>query len=89
VFDEIEVYTRELLLAEDVGFDAIALNEHHEAAYSMMPAVGIRAAYMAALTSRIKLLVAGPGLRSKVVVRENSAAHVGDTPGVREKERSR
>ena len=82
-------YTRELLLAEDLGFDAIALNEHHQTAYSMMPAVGIRAAYMAALTRRIKLLVAGPGLRSKVVVREKSAAHVGDTPGVREKERSR
>jgi alkanesulfonate monooxygenase SsuD/methylene tetrahydromethanopterin reductase-like flavin-dependent oxidoreductase (luciferase family) len=52
-------YTRELLLAEDLGFDAIALNEHHQTAYSMMPAVGIRAAYMAALTRRVKLLVAG------------------------------
>jgi alkanesulfonate monooxygenase SsuD/methylene tetrahydromethanopterin reductase-like flavin-dependent oxidoreductase (luciferase family) len=52
-------YTRELLLAEQLGFDAIALNEHHNTTYSMMPAVGIRAAYMAALTKRVKLLVAG------------------------------
>ena len=50
-------YTRELLLAEDLGFDAIALNEHHQTAYSMMPAVGIRAAYMAALTKRVKLRI--------------------------------
>jgi alkanesulfonate monooxygenase SsuD/methylene tetrahydromethanopterin reductase-like flavin-dependent oxidoreductase (luciferase family) len=52
-------YTRELLLAEELGFDAIALNEHHNTTYSMMPAVGIRAAYMAALTKRVRLLVAG------------------------------
>src|SRR5438874_2155404 len=49
-------YTRELLLAEQLGFDAIALNEHHNTTYSMSPAVGIRAAYMAALTKRVKLL---------------------------------
>lgn len=55
-------YTRELLLAEQLGFDAIAFNEHHNTTYSMMPAVGIRAAYIAALTSRIKLLVAGTPL---------------------------
>jgi alkanesulfonate monooxygenase SsuD/methylene tetrahydromethanopterin reductase-like flavin-dependent oxidoreductase (luciferase family) len=52
-------YTRELLLAEQLGFDAIALNEHHNTTYSMQPAVGIRAAYVAALTKRVKLLVAG------------------------------
>jgi hypothetical protein len=42
-------YTRELLLAEQLGFDAIALNEHHTT-YSMTPAVGVRAAYLAALS---------------------------------------
>jgi len=52
-------YTRELLLAEELGFDAIALNEHHNTAYSMMPAVGVRAGYMTALTRRVKMLVAG------------------------------
>ena len=55
-------YNRELLLAEQLGFDAIALNEHHNTTYSMMPAVGIRAAYVAALTKRVKLLVAGTPL---------------------------
>lgn len=29
-------YTRELLRAEDLGFDAIALDEHHQTAYSMI-----------------------------------------------------
>ncbi|MQA09845.1 MAG: LLM class flavin-dependent oxidoreductase [Pseudonocardiaceae bacterium] len=52
-------YTRELLLAEELGFDAIALNEHHNTTYSMMPAVSVRAAYLAALTKRVKMLVAG------------------------------
>lgn len=52
-------YTRELLLAEQLGFDAIAFNEHHNTAYSMMPATTLRAAYIAALTKRVKLLVAG------------------------------
>lgn len=50
---------RELLLAEELGFDAITLSEHHATTFSMNPAVGIRAAYLAALTSRIKLLVSG------------------------------
>jgi alkanesulfonate monooxygenase SsuD/methylene tetrahydromethanopterin reductase-like flavin-dependent oxidoreductase (luciferase family) len=54
-----ERYTRELVLAEQLGFDAIALNEHHSMPYSMMPAVGVRAGYVAAVTSRVKILVAG------------------------------
>jgi alkanesulfonate monooxygenase SsuD/methylene tetrahydromethanopterin reductase-like flavin-dependent oxidoreductase (luciferase family) len=52
-------YMRELLLAEQLGFDAIALNEHHSMPYSMMPSATVRAAYVAALTKRIKLLIAG------------------------------
>jgi alkanesulfonate monooxygenase SsuD/methylene tetrahydromethanopterin reductase-like flavin-dependent oxidoreductase (luciferase family) len=52
-------YMRELLLAEQLGFDAIALNEHHSMPYSMMPSATVRAGYVAALTKRVKLLIAG------------------------------
>lgn len=50
---------RELLLAEELGFDAITMSEHHATTFSMNPAVAVRAAYLAALTSRIKLVVSG------------------------------
>lgn len=52
-------YLRELLLAEQLGFDAIAFNEHHSMPYSMMPSATVRAAYVTALTKRVKLLIAG------------------------------
>ena len=52
-------WTREMLLAEELGFDAIAVNEHHQTIYSMQPATSVRAAYLAALTKRVKILVAG------------------------------
>ena len=52
-------WTREMLLAEQLGFDAIAVNEHHQTIYSMQPATSVRAAYLAALTKRVKILVAG------------------------------
>jgi alkanesulfonate monooxygenase SsuD/methylene tetrahydromethanopterin reductase-like flavin-dependent oxidoreductase (luciferase family) len=52
-------FARELRLAEALGFDAIALNEHHSTQYSLMPATSVRAGYMVAQTERIKLMVAG------------------------------
>jgi alkanesulfonate monooxygenase SsuD/methylene tetrahydromethanopterin reductase-like flavin-dependent oxidoreductase (luciferase family) len=52
-------FARELRLGEALGFDAIALNEHHNTHYSLMPATSVRAAYMVAQTERIKLMVAG------------------------------
>src|SRR6188472_3562875 len=52
-------WTREMLLAEELGFDAIAINEHHQTIYSMQPATSVRAGYLAALTKRVKILVAG------------------------------
>jgi alkanesulfonate monooxygenase SsuD/methylene tetrahydromethanopterin reductase-like flavin-dependent oxidoreductase (luciferase family) len=48
-----------MLLAEELGFDAIAINEHHQTIYSMQPATSVRAGYLAALTNRVKILVAG------------------------------
>ena len=52
-------FARELRLGEALGFDAIALNEHHNTHYSLMPATSVRAAYMVAQTERVKLMVAG------------------------------
>jgi alkanesulfonate monooxygenase SsuD/methylene tetrahydromethanopterin reductase-like flavin-dependent oxidoreductase (luciferase family) len=52
-------WTREMLLAEQLGFDAIAVNEHHQTVYSMQPGTTVRAGYLAALTKRVKILVAG------------------------------
>ena len=33
-----ERYSRELKLIEDLGYDAIGLNEHHNTPFSLMPA---------------------------------------------------
>src|SRR5919204_5222662 len=52
-------WTREMLLAEELGFDAIAVNEHHQTIYGLQPATSVRAGYLAALTKRVKILVAG------------------------------
>lgn len=52
-------WTREMLLAEDLGFDAIAVNEHHQTVYSLQPGTTVRAGYLTALTKRVKILVAG------------------------------
>jgi alkanesulfonate monooxygenase SsuD/methylene tetrahydromethanopterin reductase-like flavin-dependent oxidoreductase (luciferase family) len=52
-------FSRELRLGEALGFDAIALNEHHSTHYSLTPSSSVRAAYMAAQTERVKLMVTG------------------------------
>lgn len=52
-------YMREIKLAEDLGFDAVAVNEHHATTYSLMPATSVRAAWVAAQTQRMKVLVSG------------------------------
>jgi alkanesulfonate monooxygenase SsuD/methylene tetrahydromethanopterin reductase-like flavin-dependent oxidoreductase (luciferase family) len=52
-------YMREILLAEELGFDAVAVNEHHATTYSMMPSTSVRAAWVASQTTRMKVLVSG------------------------------
>jgi alkanesulfonate monooxygenase SsuD/methylene tetrahydromethanopterin reductase-like flavin-dependent oxidoreductase (luciferase family) len=52
-------YTREIRLVEELGFDAIAINEHHNTAYSMQPSPTVRAGHVIASTEKIKILVAG------------------------------
>jgi alkanesulfonate monooxygenase SsuD/methylene tetrahydromethanopterin reductase-like flavin-dependent oxidoreductase (luciferase family) len=52
-------YTREIQLVERLGFDAIAINEHHNTTYSMQPSPTVRAGHVIASTETIKILVAG------------------------------
>jgi len=52
-------YLDALEYAEQCGFDAIAVNEHHQNAYGMMPSPNIMAATLARRTSKAMLLVLG------------------------------
>jgi alkanesulfonate monooxygenase SsuD/methylene tetrahydromethanopterin reductase-like flavin-dependent oxidoreductase (luciferase family) len=52
-------YLDQLEAAERFGFDAVALNEHHQSAYGLMPSPNIVAAALARRTERIKIAVLG------------------------------
>ena len=55
----LERYHREFKLAEDVGFDTILVNEHHNAPAAMSPIPNISATVLAKITSRIKIFIGG------------------------------
>lgn len=46
-------------LAEQVGFDGIMLNEHHNAPFCMQAKANIFAAILAAITERVKIVILG------------------------------
>jgi alkanesulfonate monooxygenase SsuD/methylene tetrahydromethanopterin reductase-like flavin-dependent oxidoreductase (luciferase family) len=52
-------YLDELEYADQLGFDGIAVNEHHQTAYGLMPSPNIMAAALARRTSQAKLMVLG------------------------------
>jgi alkanesulfonate monooxygenase SsuD/methylene tetrahydromethanopterin reductase-like flavin-dependent oxidoreductase (luciferase family) len=52
-------YLDMLEYADEVGFDAIGVNEHHQNAYGMMPSPNLMAAALARRTTRANLLVLG------------------------------
>jgi len=52
-------YLDELEHAESVGFDGIAVNEHHQSAYGLMPSPNIMAAALARRTSTAQIMVLG------------------------------
>jgi alkanesulfonate monooxygenase SsuD/methylene tetrahydromethanopterin reductase-like flavin-dependent oxidoreductase (luciferase family) len=52
-------YLDELELADDLGFEGVCVNEHHQNAYGNMPSPNIMAACLARRTSRIKLVILG------------------------------
>jgi alkanesulfonate monooxygenase SsuD/methylene tetrahydromethanopterin reductase-like flavin-dependent oxidoreductase (luciferase family) len=45
----------EYVLAEDVGFDGIMVNEHHNAPFCMQPRITVWSAILAAVTQRVKI----------------------------------
>ena len=57
-----EVYNRyldELEYADELGFDGVCVNEHHQNAYGLMPSPNIMAACLARRTRRVKLVILG------------------------------
>jgi alkanesulfonate monooxygenase SsuD/methylene tetrahydromethanopterin reductase-like flavin-dependent oxidoreductase (luciferase family) len=60
-----ELYNRyldELVLAEELGFDGVCVNEHHQNAYGNMPSPNLMGAILARQTKRIKIAVVGNAL---------------------------
>jgi alkanesulfonate monooxygenase SsuD/methylene tetrahydromethanopterin reductase-like flavin-dependent oxidoreductase (luciferase family) len=58
----IELYNRyldELEYADKLGFDGVAINEHHQSAYGLMPSPNIMAAALTRRTSRARIMVLG------------------------------
>ena len=55
-------YLDELVLAEELGFDGVCVNEHHQSAYGTMPSPNLMAAILARQTKRIKIAVVGNAL---------------------------
>ena len=60
-----ELYNRyidELVYAEELGFDGVCVNEHHQNAYGIMPSPNLIASILARLTSRVRIAVVGNAL---------------------------
>jgi alkanesulfonate monooxygenase SsuD/methylene tetrahydromethanopterin reductase-like flavin-dependent oxidoreductase (luciferase family) len=55
-------YLDELEYADELGFDGICLNEHHQNAYGLMPIPGVIAGALARRTKRAKIAVLGRAL---------------------------
>ena len=52
-------YLDELEMGEELGFDGLCVNEHHQNAYGMMPSPIVPAAALARRTSKVKIAVLG------------------------------
>lgn len=55
-------YIDELVYAEELGFDGVCVNEHHQNAYGIMPSPNLIAVALARETSRVKIAVVGNAL---------------------------
>ncbi len=58
-YDLYQRYLRELVLADQLGFDAIVVNEHHNTVYSMMATPNLLAATLIPQTKHAKICVWG------------------------------
>jgi alkanesulfonate monooxygenase SsuD/methylene tetrahydromethanopterin reductase-like flavin-dependent oxidoreductase (luciferase family) len=52
-------YLDELEYAEELGFDGVAVNEHHQTAYGLMPSPNLMAAALSRRTERVQIMVLG------------------------------
>ena len=50
------------MLAEELGFDGVCVNEHHQNAYGNMPCPNLMGAILARQTKRVKIAVVGNAL---------------------------
>jgi alkanesulfonate monooxygenase SsuD/methylene tetrahydromethanopterin reductase-like flavin-dependent oxidoreductase (luciferase family) len=69
-------YLDQMELADQLGFDGVCLNEHHQTAYGMMPIPGVLAGALARSVKRAKLAILGralPLLNNPLVVAEEYA----------------
>jgi alkanesulfonate monooxygenase SsuD/methylene tetrahydromethanopterin reductase-like flavin-dependent oxidoreductase (luciferase family) len=57
--DTYRTYIDQLVYAEECGFDAICVNEHHNNGYGLMPSPNLIAAVLASRTSRAAITVLG------------------------------
>jgi alkanesulfonate monooxygenase SsuD/methylene tetrahydromethanopterin reductase-like flavin-dependent oxidoreductase (luciferase family) len=60
-----EIYNRyldELVLADELGFDGVCINEHHQNAYGLMPSPNLMAAALARQTRQCKIAIVGNAL---------------------------
>lgn len=55
-------YINTLAYAEELGFDGVCVNEHHQTAYGLMPSPNLIAAALSQRTSRCKIAVVGNAL---------------------------
>ena len=55
-------YLDQLIAAEDLGFDGVCINEHHQNAYGIMPSPNLMASILARQTKRVKIAVVGNAL---------------------------
>jgi alkanesulfonate monooxygenase SsuD/methylene tetrahydromethanopterin reductase-like flavin-dependent oxidoreductase (luciferase family) len=52
-------YLAEMVYAEEVGFDGLVLNEHHQNIYGLMPSPNLIAAALSQRTSRARIVILG------------------------------
>lgn len=55
-------YLDDLIYAEELGFDGVCVNEHHQNAYGLMPSPNLFASILARQTKRVKIAVIGNAL---------------------------
>jgi len=59
---EYDSYLDQLTYAEQLGFDAIGVNEHHQTAYGLMPAPNLIASALVQRTKKVQIAVLGRAL---------------------------